>query len=654
MKSRLALSALLIVNLSSPLLAGESLSQSDLLLRMIDLNRLSQPPAAGETTLVFSSANQPAAQSQSATSSPAIPSNPASTGTDQGWELLAAIDGPGVIWRIWSDNPTGRIRFELDGAKTLECEFLALFQGNPSLFGEPFAYRTSATGGYDLCFPIGFAKRGRVLTQGFSSHYQIDATRFAADTQVATFKRSMDEPARKTAERVKKVLTKGLTDREMLAGLKTRTEGQQQEVAKNEKLTWDVDAPGTIRRIYVMLTDAHSPRENYFWHNIIFRAFWDGHTEPDIEAPACDLFGSGFNRRSFKGLVQGTDLLTDEPFETAGEAWALYSYFPMPIFKSARFELENRTGRTAGLMLQMWIENGPPPATALQFRARFRRDDPANGPEFTLLETPGRGRLVGCTYNVDTPVAGWWGDGNAVLTLDGAATPQIRSAGAAGFFGDAAPWTFFGRRFHAVTSTGPYGKYSAVRLLLADAVNFQNGLKFTMENRAAAGAQPADDKRYVSSVACWYGEPNAPLSLPRMKPEDLELPGLRMPNAIEVESTVQKLPSAALLREKSEVGVEFSGGAAVRVDPSATLNVVLKSDTERRVRLRVRLHPGRQFEQFELLGPGDTPVGQVLYQRGSDGLYDIGEVLLKAGDNAFKLRGKGQPVLDCWILEPLP
>lgn len=637
--------------------AAEPVTQADLLLRMIDLDRLTRPAAAGETSLLFSSFDRESMKIENGRYTKWDANNDAGQflkKNDDGWDVLAEVNGPGAIWHVWSSDPNGQIRIEIDGAKTVECAFAELFGGTIAPFAEPFAYRASAAGGFNLYFPIGFGKSVRVLTHEFTGHYQIDATAFPPGTSVAPFTLQLDEDGQKALERVKVALTKGLSEKDLLAGRKTRTEGQQLDVAKNEKLTWDVDRPGTVRTMYVMLTDKNQPREPYFWHDIVVRAYWDGHTEPDIEAPACDFFGAGFRRSLFKGLALGTDLFTDAPFENVGEAWALYCYFPMPIFKSARFELENRTGRKIGLMLQLRIENNPPAAGALQFRARFHREDPAAKFDQVLLETAGKGRIVGCTYSVDTPLTDWWGEGDHKVVLDGAKAPQIWGTGTADYFGAAVPLALFSRPFHAVTSIGVYGKNSACRLQIADAIGFQSGARFTMENWTTPEVKLEEQKRHVSSVAYWYGEAQAATAIPRMKPEDIDVPGLRIPNSVEVEATVQKAPANSILKDKNEVGVEFSGGQAVRIDPDALLAVVLKAAKNGRVKLRVRVHPTRPFESFELLDASGKSLALVKYNRESGGIYDLCEVDLRAGDNAFKVRGVKQPVLDCWILDPLP
>lgn len=652
----------------APTRAGETLTQADLLLRMIDLDRLSKPPAAGEQSLLFSSFDRASKEVESGRFTHWDANNDAGNfqgKTADGWDILADAKGPGVVWHIWSGDPAGTIRITLDGTNVIDAPFTDLFttvapftrpepQSKPAkaAFVQWFAYRTSPSGGYNLYFPIGFAKSATIATRGFSGHYQIDATTLPAGTNVATFTPKLDDAAEDALKKLQVAFRKGLAEKDFLGSRKTRTEGQQADLGKDEKLTWDVDKPGTIRALYVTLTDNYVPRELYFWHNVILRAWWDGHAQPDIEAPAAELFGSGFNRRSFRGVALGTDLNLDVPFDPSGQVLALYCYFPMPLFKSARVELENRTGRKIGLMLQMRIENAPPAADALQFHARYHVEFPAGKFDQTLLEATGRGRFVGCTYSVDTPSGEWWGEGDHKATIDGAEFPQIWGTGAADYFGDAPPLTPFGRPFHAVTLSGPYGKNSACRLQIADALVFQKSIRFAIENWSLPGSKLEELKRYVSSVAYWYADNNSTTTLAQLKPEDLDVPALRIPGAVEIEGAVQK-GAVSVVKDKNEVGVEFSGGQAVRINgKDAVVTINLKSEKAGQFKLKLRMHPTQPFESLEVADADGKSIGLLKWNKDAHGNYEVGTVNLKAGDNPLRVKASGLPILDCWIVEP--
>ena len=56
--------------------------------------------------------------------------------------VIASAEGPGMITRIWSDHPQGRIRIILDGTESvhIDCPFRDLFKGRVEPFLEPFVF----------------------------------------------------------------------------------------------------------------------------------------------------------------------------------------------------------------------------------------------------------------------------------------------------------------------------------------------------------------------------------------------------------------------------------------------------------------------------------------------------------------------------------
>src|SRR5690606_16932350 len=59
----------------------------------------------------------------------------------------------------------------------------------------------------------------------------------------------------------------------------------------------------------------------------LVRVYWDGASQPAIEAPVSDLFGGAWGRPAMAGLLAGTVRDTS------------YLWFPMPYDRSARVEL---------------------------------------------------------------------------------------------------------------------------------------------------------------------------------------------------------------------------------------------------------------------------------------------------------------------------
>lgn len=57
-------------------------------------------------------------------------------------DVMAEVDGPGVLTRVWSANPHGTIRVYVDEALAIEAPMEVLLAGRDARFPPPFAYET--------------------------------------------------------------------------------------------------------------------------------------------------------------------------------------------------------------------------------------------------------------------------------------------------------------------------------------------------------------------------------------------------------------------------------------------------------------------------------------------------------------------------------
>jgi len=205
------------------------------------------------------------------------------------------------------------------------------------------------------------------------------------------------------------------------------------------------------------------------------------------------------------------------------------------------------------------------------------------------------------------------------------------------------------RRLHGVTRTAPFGKNSAHRWHTADCINFHKLIHFALGN-----CQPADHRdTYYATVAYWYGEPDAEDFFGPLTPEDLTPPGLRIPYAIEIEGNVRGTGWGVTMKQKYAGGEELSGEEAPVISTSEPVLINIPFTEQRQVHLGLRVHPRRPFEKIEVRDANQSTIGTVEYQRAIDGIYLIGELELKPGDNLLSVVCTGSPVLDCWIVEPV-
>lgn len=651
---RLGIQPYIMIALAASVAGAQELTQVDLLHRMIDLERLLSPPPAGERTASFSSFDRrqlEVNEGQYVNWDADEDRGHFLRAAADGWNVMADIKSPGVLTRIWCDQPTGDLRIVLDGQTVAEAPLADVFNGALSPFGEPLSYELGSGAGGVSYFPIGFSKDCQVLSRNFGGEYQIDYTAFASGTTVERFTTDLNETAAVELSRVAKVLKRGLTDKDLFGTRRTAPQAVQEDVKPGEKLTWELKNAGVVRALYVALTDRTEPNAIYALHNCLLRVYWDGRDTPDIECPLPAFFGTGFDRNLYNSLPMGTNLGSSMPGRFPSESWFMYCYFPMPFSNGARIEIENlnRKGVKIGLMLYMRVDTSAPPADALRFKARTRTEDPCKTFDFPVLKTSGVGRLVGCTLNIDCPREQWWGAGDHKMRIDGEPVPSILGTSTQGYFGDVQGLVARSRSLHGATRVSPVGKNSVYRWHIADCVDFQRSLDFTIENWQVGQA----DDVYYNSVAYWYGEPGADAEFNSLSEEALELPPLRIPGSVEIEDNIISKNWGNVYKQKYARGVELSGTAAATISTTDPVELDIPWKTPGRYRLSVRTLPGRSFGTVRVSDADGKEIGTATYNRNPEGMYTVGEITLKAGKNRVTIVCDKTAILDCWVLEPI-
>lgn len=618
------------------------LTQADLLWRVVDLDRLTRPPPAGETSGLFSSGTRGGG--------PNAPRFMRRLG--DGWDVWTEMNGPGVVTRLWCAAPAGVVRITLDGKAVIESPLSDLFGGGVEPFGAPFSYQTADGGGCDLYFPIGYARSCQIATRGFQGPYEVSYTTLPAATRVETFRPQLDAAARAALSEVASVLEKGLSDAQIFEGRSMMTLASQSDppLEPGGKLTETLDKAGTVRALYLGVTDKHEPADLYALRHVLLRVWFDGEKNPAVEAPLSDFFGSGFDREPFASLPMGTVRWVSIPGLTPQASWFNYCFFPMPFSNGLKIELENQTRRKITLMLYARIERAAPPPDSLRFNARFRRENPCKGPDFALLAASGPGRVVGCTLAVDSPRQDGWGGGRLKGWLDADGAPALCGADTAAFLGDAPPLRNFIRPLHGALRSGPYGKTAAYRWLIGDSIDFHKTIRLALEAGPPAGAADVD----YAAVVYWYAPAGAAATnFRKLRSEELTPAGLRIPGAVEIEGRVAGDNWGRDVTDKFETGVEYSGGSAASISSDAPVRVTLSWPRKERVRLALRVNPRRSFEAIQVSDAAGGELARLEYRRAAEGVYEVGEVELASGENVFVLRCPKPVVLDCWIVTPV-
>jgi hypothetical protein len=293
----------------------------------------------------------------------------------------------------------------------------------------------------------------------------------------------------------------------------------------------EIEGPGIISHIWITIaTD-----EDFHLKKIVLRMYWDGETTPSVEAPIGDFFGLGL----------GKYVLYESALLSIGSQKALNSYFPMPFRRSARIVVTNEGQQPIGSFYYNidYQKHRSLPDDIAYFHAQFRQATPNKGwttewtrngeavvdnkPNLTgegnyvILEAEGRGHFVGVTQSILQNQSNWWGEGDDMMYIDGATTPQINGTGSEDYylgawcyggcaissFGSARPTFAYQRYGNPVNGGDSVGAEWTVYRFHTDApVTFEKSIKVTIES---GHANHRSDNFFT--VAYWYQtEPHKP------------------------------------------------------------------------------------------------------------------------------------------------
>ncbi|MGI4789349.1 MAG: glycoside hydrolase family 172 protein, partial [Janthinobacterium lividum] len=418
---------------------------------------------------------------------------------DQKDAVLADMNGPGAVVRIWSANPAGEIKIFIDNAPTpvIDTTFSRLFDGSFAPFKAPLCDLSS--GGSYSYLPIVYAHHCHIeLINGQNVYYQVNFLSFPKATKTAPFLLPLSPHDQAAVDSTNAVWAGVAVPKpsafEAAASAKTAPAHQTLDVASYR-------GPGVIRRISLALPKA----ADIDLRRLVLRGYFDGHKTPDIEAPVSDFFGNAYGRKPFRTLLLSQ--AADGSFEAD---------FPMPFARSARFTLENGSGAVQPLSWSADFVKAPfDGADTGYFHAAFFQEltKPKQAHIWTHISGQ-RGRFVGVVQTMASVGGISYLEGDDQFRAD--AQTWLPSKDTNTVVG---PWNGTGTEdcFNSgwYFNSGPnalpvnallvkddnHGRINCLRWFLSDAPTFQSSLDAQIEHGGDNG--DATDM-YYSSVAYWY------------------------------------------------------------------------------------------------------------------------------------------------------
>jgi hypothetical protein len=291
------------------------------------------------------------------------------------------------------------------------------------------------------------------------------------------------------------------------------------EANETHVLEVPADGPATVRLIRIS-----APKEQALsLANVRLRITWDGRDGPSVDAPLPLFFGAGtlYNRDNKEWLVKAFPV----SIRFDDQRVHLTCLFPMPFFKSAKFELINDVAQAVG-PLEWTVKTAAysdPPNHVAYFHATYKDHgpNPKRGEDLVLLDTrqtegggDWTGSFIGTSFIFSHNAFLGTLEGDPRFYFDDSMTPQAQGTGTEEWGGGGDYW---GGRTMTLPLAGhpvgaPSGKAtndldkieSAYRFLLADLFPFGKNARITLEHGGTN-----ESKEHYETVTYWYGLPGA-------------------------------------------------------------------------------------------------------------------------------------------------
>jgi hypothetical protein len=485
--------------------ADQNLSYTDLVRRLTDLEYLATVPAPGETCSQWSSYDRRSRYD-------------AATGKYVGWDangdgngiirkegeklVLAEMEGPGCICRIWSATPKeGHVRIYLDGASepAVDLPFIGYFDHKNAPFTRTTLVHTVANG-WNNFTPIPYQKSCKIVADsGWGDYYHFTFVTFPKGTQVPTFKRDLRPDEIAALDAADKALARCEPATSVNAGRPLVERTVTLQPGKMETLA-ELDGPLAISRLRLKLEPPATHEDRDLLRELALQIRWDDEPEPSVWAPLGDFFGT----------APGANAYQSYPLGLTKDGWWYCNWY-MPFARKASVQLSNDGKMARQVTVEISTATLSRPADQLsRFHAKWHRDvflptEPERRIDWTMLKTEGSGRFVGVMLHIWNPRGGWWGEGDEKFFVDGEKFPSTFGTGSEDYFGYA--WSspkLFQHPLHNQTCNdgNSRGHISVNRWHIADAVPFHSSFDGCIEKY-----YPDEKPTLYAATAYWYQAP---------------------------------------------------------------------------------------------------------------------------------------------------
>ena len=498
--------------------------------------------------------------------------------------VLAHAEGPGAIVRMWTtDAGANTLRIYLDDT-IIRRAFSDLFNGTVFGIKDPFSRITYGSTVSYLGIPMPFQHRMIVTIESSQPdpnlYYQVNHIKFPAGTEVQTFDDNLSGAERQLLQHVATLWNNPPIGRLSNEYTVTVPDSGSCELRRcRQEQIFHVGGTGQFNAL-AFKVGASNPN----LRALVLRIFFDGHQEPDIEAPFADLRGNPFQYLGKAVRRDGTipppqqcgplpqdpdpdphpelpkaNIVGNAPhsiFTTMGEdRETFYFLMPMPFFRDARMTIENGTGQPAFVSVRFSYEDRSSdptfaPETMGYLRSQFFHEKTKEGRVHPWMKNDGtRGHFMGVVQAYIDPLSGYGfleGD-EQFRTDDGHFQPvgtrwttmaPWNGTGAEDYFNSGyyylgrtpqrlcnpeevvPPAMFQQPTYGLMVKVSGVGAISTYKWHIIDGPTWMNSVDAQMEH----GANNNNPDTYVSSLAFWYSSNDPQRTKSILRAADLEWP----------------------------------------------------------------------------------------------------------------------------------
>ena len=416
--------------------------------------------------------------------------------TYEGGVILADLQGPGMISRIWTRNPWGTLYVYVDDMQhpVMTLPFADLFRADLeffspafNLFAPPFVGEDN--GGFYSYVPIPYAERCRLIVAGGNEPlaYQVTHLKFPVGTPIQSFNISLSGDDVQYFRR-----WRDEWENRDFRYHKRKTE----KLHKSANVLWphnnyhvySLEGPATITELEVSAKSIHPQLLDKVWLAIYF----DGQTDPGVLAPLGMLFA--------KASPNGDNYSSAAIGNIDGRMWLR---FPMPFRNYAQVRIVNDTDQLVEFDYAITYREGDV-KDARYFFARYDSGATEAGMPYTVADLHGNGHYVGTALAVDGFDSLSFLDGDDMMTIDGDPVRTIYGTNTDDYFN--AGWGFTAGGGSGPAHGATYKKtsrpmgFGAFRAHITDPVPFSESFNLKFEHGPGNSA-PGVPYR---AVVYWY------------------------------------------------------------------------------------------------------------------------------------------------------